>query len=63
VADFLGVTNLLPVTVAGRSGEGLALQAEGMTCMSSVAPELSMGPKATTAIRPESIVMEAGETA
>ncbi|MTH61520.1 ABC transporter ATP-binding protein [Paracoccus litorisediminis] len=62
VADFMGVTNLLPVTVTGGSAEGLALQAAGVICLSTVAPDLPKGTKATIAIRPESIVMQMGES-
>jgi spermidine/putrescine transport system ATP-binding protein len=57
VADFLGVSNLMPATVSGPSGEG-ARVALGDLEVECVAGDTSLRGAATVTIRPERVLLE-----
>jgi spermidine/putrescine transport system ATP-binding protein len=60
VAEFLGQTNLIPATVAGREGDLLAVTAASGPVRAEMPPETTMpepaaGTKVLLSIRPESL--------
>jgi spermidine/putrescine transport system ATP-binding protein len=57
VADFLGVSNLMPATVAGPSGAGSRVQL-GDFEMESTAGDTDVRGSATVTIRPERVLLE-----
>ena len=57
VADFLGVSNLMPAAVTGPSGDGVRVQL-GDFELESVAGDTSVRGEATVTIRPERVLLE-----
>lgn len=61
VADFLGVSNLMPATVSGPSGDGARVKL-GDFELESVAGDTSVRGQATVTIRPERVLLERQDT-
>ena len=61
VADFIGETNFIPVTVVGREGELVDLEVdEGVRVRALDESGLAPGDTATLAVRPERMLFESG---
>ncbi len=58
VAAFIGLTNLLPGRVTGRSGERLVLETPAGTVRAAGAPDLREGMEAMLSVRPEHIELD-----
>src|SRR5579884_927040 len=58
VAAFIGLTNLLPGRVTGRSGERLVLETPAGTVRAAGAPDLRGGMEAMRSVRPEHLELD-----
>jgi spermidine/putrescine transport system ATP-binding protein len=60
VADFLGVSNLMPATVTGASGDGARVSLGDDFDVECVAGDTALRGDATVTIRPERVLLEGG---
>jgi spermidine/putrescine transport system ATP-binding protein len=62
VADFLGVSNLMPATVTGPSGRGVAVRLADSFTVTAARGDLAVRDSTTVVIRPERLVLEPAES-
>jgi putative spermidine/putrescine transport system ATP-binding protein len=61
VADFMGFRNMLPLTVAEASGDDVVVDGEGVRLRGTAVGAVSVGAEVVAAVRPEDVLLAAGE--